>query len=121
MAGIADIGLKLIKVLCDGACTGAIASFDILPGDKLADEIVKGIGSAAAKALVLEPTFGLFALWAAKKGFPLFQSLKSGEQRAALDLIAQMTPQQALEASKDVLREAKLTPAAKAAVEGYVL
>jgi len=121
MAGASDIALKLVKACTKGACSGAIATLELFPGYKLGEEIAKEVAKELFKGFVVEPGIQRMSHYAAKSGFTLFGALKSGEQRAALDVVASLTPQQALEASKEVLREANLPLAARQAVEGYVL
>ena len=120
MAGLGLAGI-LSKACAKGACDGALATLELFPEYKLAGEIVKGVGSELLKAFVVEPGAVAFAAWAARQGFPVFRSMKSGEQRQAPDALATMKPQEALDACQDVLKEAALPPAAKAAVEGYIL
>jgi formylglycine-generating enzyme required for sulfatase activity len=121
VAAGSDVALRLLKACTKGACSGAIASLELIPGYKLGEEIAKEIAKELFKGFVVEPGVERISQYAAKSGFTMFGTLKPGEKRAALDVVAALTPQQALEASKAVLREANLPFAAQRAVEGYVL
>ncbi|MBL8664126.1 MAG: SUMF1/EgtB/PvdO family nonheme iron enzyme [Candidatus Odyssella sp.] len=121
MAGASDIALKLVKACTKGACNGAIASLELIPGYKLGEEIAKEVAKEVFKGLVFEPGVERIAQYAAKNGFNFFGALRANDKRAALDVVAALTPQQALEASREVLREVNLPSAARRAVEGYVL
>ncbi len=106
----------LAKACAKGACGAFVGDFSDFPGGKIGAEFAKEI----LKGVVAEPAIGFLAGWVTRYAFPIFRGLKQAEQRQALDALAAMSPEQALAACQDVLKEANLPPPARTVVEGFV-